>query len=240
METLPANVTAEAEVYGRTSLPLVNPRPSRDIGSFKIGLPAIFAAEEAGPAARDQKELEEACRLEEHIKGPQGGATQAVTMPSPGPPAAGGPESPQLNPVVAGLRPGLKDKGRRGHATLSFRQRLAEEAFQMGAGGTTGKSFLQTLVEKLAAAGLKPPTVTVEYTKVNVEADALVGSANIPSLSNVAAATLKVGILDLICISSCHFSISTEGRKLRLLCWNQCYNHSACFLVLETVLMSDR
>ena len=72
METLPANVTAEAEVYGRTSLPLVNPRPSREIGGFKIGLPAIFAAEEAGPAERDQEELEEACRLAERIEGYDG------------------------------------------------------------------------------------------------------------------------------------------------------------------------
>lgn len=184
METLPANVTAEAEVYGRPSLPLVNPRPSREIGSFKFGLPAIFAAEEAGPAERDQEELEAACRSEDRNEGPQAEASPVLTAPMPVPPASGGP--------VASPRPGAKDKARRGHANLSFRQKLAEEAFQMGAGGTSGKSFLQTLVEKLAAAGLKPPTVTVEYVKVNVEADALVGSANIPSLSNVAAAALKV------------------------------------------------
>ena len=36
------------------------------------------------------------------------------------------------------------------------------------------------------------PEVTVEYDNINVEADALVGSASIPSLSNVALGILKV------------------------------------------------
>ncbi|KAK9826588.1 hypothetical protein WJX74_004476 [Apatococcus lobatus] len=192
METLPANVTAEAEVYGNQGRPnLVTPRPSIRIGGFEFGLPATFAAEGSGTAERDQIELEEACRIEEEATGPQATASSVITSPlaetnSPGPP-----ELPQLNSVVAKLRPDIKQRAQHVHATLSFRQKLAEEAFQMGAGGTTGKSFLQTLVDKLAAAGLKPPTVTVEYQKLNVEADALVGSANIPSLTNVFAATLK-------------------------------------------------
>lgn len=39
------------------------------------------------------------------------------------------------------------------------------------------------------------PEVTVEYDNINVEADALVGSASIPSLSNVALGILKVSSL---------------------------------------------
>jgi len=40
--------------------------------------------------------------------------------------------------------------------------------------------------------GVQLPEVTVEYDNINVEADALVGSASIPSLSNVALGILKV------------------------------------------------
>lgn len=42
------------------------------------------------------------------------------------------------------------------------------------------------------------PSVTVEYKDVRVEADALVGSAGIPSLLNVALAFLKVPSLLLL------------------------------------------
>lgn len=42
------------------------------------------------------------------------------------------------------------------------------------------------------AAGAEIPTVTVEYNNINIDADALVGSASIPSLTNVALGILKV------------------------------------------------
>ena len=44
----------------------------------------------------------------------------------------------------------------------------------------------------LLSSGVQLPEVTVEYDNINVEADALVGSASIPSLSNVALGILKV------------------------------------------------
>ena len=241
METLPANVTAEADVYGRPSLHLVQSRPGIEIGSFKFGLPAVFAKEEAWPAERDQVELEEACKSEDLNDGNTSDASPGTTAPPPALHDSAGPEGPRVNPIVANLRSGATEKARHVHATLSFRQKLADEAFQMGAGGTTEKSFLQTLVEKLAAAGLKPPTVTVEYMKVNVEADALVGSANIPSLSNVAAAALKVGPHNLICTSSCPCSTSIAAGSF--CCYSetktlQIFNiplHSACLRYLKVV-----
>ena len=42
------------------------------------------------------------------------------------------------------------------------------------------------------------PSVTVEYKDMRVEADALVGSAGIPSLFNVALAFLKVPLPALL------------------------------------------
>lgn len=43
-----------------------------------------------------------------------------------------------------------------------------------------------------ASAGIELPSVTVEYNNINIDADALVGSASIPSLTNVALGILKV------------------------------------------------
>ena len=47
-------------------------------------------------------------------------------------------------------------------------------------------------MSSILAAGISLPEVTVEYNNINVEADALVGSASIPSLSNVALGICKV------------------------------------------------
>ena len=50
----------------------------------------------------------------------------------------------------------------------------------------------------LLCAGVILPEVTVEYDNINVEADALVGSASIPSLSNVALGIIKVSSCSLL------------------------------------------
>lgn len=222
METLPANITAEAEVYGQANPGLGKQLASIRVGGFEFGLPATFAAEDSRPAERDQVELEEACKSEQKGQRQQTAVASVTAAPVS---AVGSPALPELShlmPVVAKLRTGAKERAQHVHATLSFRQKLAEEAFQMGAGGTTGKSFLQTLVEKLAAAGLKPPTVTVEYMGLNVEADALVGSANIPSLPNVVTATLKVGPIDLHDTPCSHIFHYADGSNFPSLAFLAC------------------
>ncbi len=207
METLPANVTAESDSYGLQSAPYTVPRPSFGIGSFKFGTGEPTASGDTVSAARDQAELEAACHDEQRIgdsnssetlqsskMDPTDQTAQVNLADNPGSiHVAHVGEVPALNPVIAKLRPSAQQKALKSHATLSFRQKLADKAFQMGSGTTNNeKSFLKTLVDKLAAIGLKPPTVMLEYDRVNVEADALVGSANIPSLSNVFVGTMKV------------------------------------------------
>ena len=61
-------------------------------------------------------------------------------------------------------------------------------------------------------AGVLLPSVTIEYRDVKVEADALVGSAGIPSLFNVARAFLKVLSLP----QSFHCSSSTKEAVIAL------------------------
>ena len=47
---------------------------------------------------------------------------------------------------------------------------------------------------KLHAAGVSLPEVTIEYNNINVDADALLGSNSIPSLTNVAVGLFKVRV----------------------------------------------
>lgn len=47
-------------------------------------------------------------------------------------------------------------------------------------------------VERLEAAGIQVPTVTVEYNRVSYEADATVGSASLPTLLNTVKSSLLV------------------------------------------------
>ena len=56
---------------------------------------------------------------------------------------------------------------------------------------------------KLHTAGVSLPEVTIEYNNINVDADALLGSNSIPSLTNAAVGLFKVrmplGIQGQIC-----------------------------------------
>ena len=56
---------------------------------------------------------------------------------------------------------------------------------------TGGPTFAERLAMLFREAGLQPPQVTLEYRDLCVEADALVGSANMPSLSNTFNNALK-------------------------------------------------
>ena len=71
--------------------------------------------------------------------------------------------------------------------------------------------------------------MTVEYDNINVEADALVGSASIPSLTNVALGTLKV--------SKQHcFTVNSTVRTLCLvacMAMQSFFVHDQCCLLLQ-------
>ncbi|KAK9829450.1 hypothetical protein WJX72_005937 [[Myrmecia] bisecta] len=69
-------------------------------------------------------------------------------------------------------------------------QKMASKIMLMGQDKDKG-GFLERFQKVMARHGIDVPTVTVEYHKLCVEADALIGSAGIPSLTNVALGTLK-------------------------------------------------
>ena len=209
METLPANTTAETELYAPGSLDFSAPRPSFQIGSFRFGNQATAGPEESSSAVRDQADLEAACTQEQQLDVVDGHSPSVLTNVL----SQGDDNRSVAAPVPAVPRAGATGAGRaahRVHATHSLRRKLADSAFQMGSGGDADKTFLRSMVDRLTTAGLKPPTVLVEYDQLNVEADALVGSANIPSLSNVLVGTLKVG-----CASVMHDMHSISIRKAR-------------------------
>ena len=52
-----------------------------------------------------------------------------------------------------------------------------------------------TFMLSFDAAGVSLPEVTIEYNNINVDADALLGSNSIPSLTNVAVGLFKVRML---------------------------------------------
>lgn len=54
--------------------------------------------------------------------------------------------------------------------------------------------FLNRLAARLEQAGVHIPTVTVEFKDLCVQADALVGSAALPTLSNVVLRAVKVSV----------------------------------------------
>ncbi|DBB03271.1 TPA: hypothetical protein ACH3X3_010666 [Trebouxia sp. C0006] len=71
-------------------------------------------------------------------------------------------------------------------------ERYASKIVKMGNDGK--EPFYEHLGRRIRESGVQLPEVTVEYDNINVEADALVGSASIPSLSNVALGILKRSI----------------------------------------------
>ena len=196
METLPATVTAQGQANPGQMPEIAAQGSSFRIGTFNFGNAGPDNSEGTLSAARDQAELEAACQADEQQAASafDNSPTSEGSQPDAEIEQAAGPGhvSP-VNPVIAKLRPSVQQKALKTHATMSFRHKLADKAFQMGSGPDNGeKTFMKALVEKLAAAGLKPPTIMLEYDSINVEADALVGSANIPSLSNVFMGTFKV------------------------------------------------
>mmetsp|Transcript_4643 Transcript_4643/g.13342 ORF Transcript_4643/g.13342 Transcript_4643/m.13342 type:complete len:1521 (-) Transcript_4643:659-5221(-) len=80
------------------------------------------------------------------------------------------------------------------HMGRAERESLADALLSMGRGKGDEKTFFDHLARRLQAAGVQLPTVQLEYSRLTLEADASVGSAALPSLTN----TVKSVFLSLV------------------------------------------
>lgn len=92
---------------------------------------------------------------------------------------------------VRAIGMGEKDVVSRG-MSVERAKGLAHAVTETGEDGEL--TFLNRLAARLKKAEVDIPTVTVEFRDLCVQADALVGSAALPTLSNVVVRALKVSV----------------------------------------------